>query len=283
MAEMDEKKLGKRIQAARQAAGLTQQLLCQKAGLSYSTLAKIERGAIRTPSIFTIQSIASVLGTTLDDLVGSPALATTKPRHRSKSGISFVYFDVNGCLVRFYHQAFARIGADLDEPSDAIETAFWHYNDQACRGSMTMAEFNRAFGKRLGVDHFDWSSYYLQAVKPMPGMKALVEWTCEHYGVGLLTDIMPGLVRQMRERHILPDVHYDVVVDSSEVHLLKPERAIYELAQMQAGCQPEDILFIDDSRANLMAAEKLGWHVMWFDGEQPEQTIERIREALALT
>lgn len=281
MAQVDEKKLGKRIQAARQSAGYTQQALCQKAGLSYSTLAKIERGAIRTPSIFTIQSIATVLGTTLDDLVGSPPPAP-KARHRSKSGISFVYFDVNGCLVRFYHQAFARIGADLDVPSDLVETAFWHYNDQVCRGSMTMVEFNRAFGKRLGTDHFDWATYYLQAVKAMPGMNTLVEWTCNHYGVGLLTDIMPGLVRQMRELGILPDVSYDIIVDSSEVHLIKPERAIYELAQAQAGCQAEEILFIDDSRANLMAAEKLGWHVMWFDGEQPGQTIAHIREALEL-
>jgi len=45
----DEKALGQRLQKARQNAGLTQQELCQKAGLSYSTLAKIERGAIKAP------------------------------------------------------------------------------------------------------------------------------------------------------------------------------------------------------------------------------------------
>ena len=45
---MNEKGLGHRLQQARQAAGLTQQALCQKAGLSYSTLTKIERGAIKS-------------------------------------------------------------------------------------------------------------------------------------------------------------------------------------------------------------------------------------------
>jgi transcriptional regulator with XRE-family HTH domain len=49
VSQLDEKGLGKRLQAARQKAGLTQQTLCQKAGLSYSTLAKIERGAIKSP------------------------------------------------------------------------------------------------------------------------------------------------------------------------------------------------------------------------------------------
>ena len=48
--------LGKHLQAARQRASMTQQQLCQKAGLSYSTLAKIERGAIKAPSIFTIEA-----------------------------------------------------------------------------------------------------------------------------------------------------------------------------------------------------------------------------------
>jgi transcriptional regulator with XRE-family HTH domain len=50
-----EKALGKRLQEARQKAGLTQQQMCHKAGLSYSTLAKIERGAIKAPSIFTVR------------------------------------------------------------------------------------------------------------------------------------------------------------------------------------------------------------------------------------
>ena len=49
--EKAELALGKAIQQARQNAGLTQQELCHKAELSYSTLAKIERGAIKTPSV----------------------------------------------------------------------------------------------------------------------------------------------------------------------------------------------------------------------------------------
>ena len=68
MKPIDEKALGRRLQEARQAAGLTQQALCQKAELSYSTLAKIERGAIKAPSIFTIQSIAAALGTTVPSM-----------------------------------------------------------------------------------------------------------------------------------------------------------------------------------------------------------------------
>ena len=111
---MNERGLGKQLQSARQAAGLTQQALCQKANLSFSTLTKIERGAIKSPSIFTIQAIAGALDLGLDALLGTSALhrsVATPARNlkTTKSGVRFVYFDVNGCLIRFYQRAFGQI------------------------------------------------------------------------------------------------------------------------------------------------------------------------------
>jgi transcriptional regulator with XRE-family HTH domain len=94
---LPEKALGKRLQEARQAAGLTQQQLCHQANLSFSTLTKIERGAIKSPSIFTIQSIAGALGTSLDELIGGQSPSRpAKQFKKTKSGVSFIYFDVNG-------------------------------------------------------------------------------------------------------------------------------------------------------------------------------------------
>jgi len=279
MGQIDEKSMGRRLQEARQKAGLTQQALCQKANLSYSTLAKIERGAIKSPSIFTIQSIAAALGISLDELIGVPP-RVQKQRLHSKSGVNFVYFDINGCLVHFYHRAFTKIAIDCDLPSDVVETAFWHYNDKVCRGDMSLPDFNKALGERLFLPSFDWSPYYLEAVKPVPHMSDLLGWVNQYYGVGLLTNIMPGLLDQLRERGFVPKIAYDAIIDSSQVHLLKPERKIYELAIERAACPPDQILFVDDSRTNLMAAEKFGWHVLWFDDLHPDESAARIREAL---
>ena len=280
MSQINEKQLGKRLQKARQTAGLTQQELCHRANLSYSTLAKIERGAIKTPSIFTIQSIAAALGTTLDDLVGVPAL--TPRRDQSRSGVRFVYFDVNNCLVRFFHGAFAKIATDCGLPSDIVETVFWRYNDPVCRGDMTLDEFNAKVGAHLKLPRFDWAAYYFEFVEATPETHEFVGWVRRHYGTGLLTNSMPGMLARMRELSLLPDITFDAIVDSSEVHLLKPEKAIYDIAQERAGCAPNEILFTDDSRANLMAAQKLGWHVMWFDDSRPEESIARLKAALEL-
>lgn len=278
--ENAEIRLGKRLQQARQKAGLTQQQLCHKASLSYSTLAKIERGAIKAPSIFTIQSIAAALSTSLDNLIGANPALTVVPKKRSKSGVRFVYFDINGCLVRFFHRAFIRLADDSGTPADMVETTFWHYNDAVCRGEMSMTEFNALFAEKLGLDSLDWLAYYLEAVDPIPEMQEVVRWASENYYIGLLSNIMPGFIDAMIAKQILPSLSYTSIIDSSQVDAIKPEQQIYKIAAQRAGIAPDEILLIDDSRSNLMAAEKMGWHVQWFDDYRPEESAVRVRATL---
>lgn len=276
--------LGKAIAAARRQAGMTQQELCSKANLSYSTLAKIERGAIKTPSVFTVAAIAEATGTSVEQLAGiapsnTPVIVQNQLK-TSKVGVKFVYFDVNGVMVRYYQRAFTSIAADTGVSADTIEALFWHYNDACCRGEMSSDEFNRILAERVGWGEISWSNYYLANIDPIPEVHQLAQWTAEHYRIGLLTNIMPGILPQMRERGILPHLNYNAIIDSSELGAIKPEEAIYRRAQEIAQVEPHEILLIDDSRTNLMAAEKLGWHVLWFDDYRPSEGVERIRQAL---
>jgi FMN phosphatase YigB (HAD superfamily) len=279
---VDEKSLGLRLQEARKAAGLTQQELCEKANLAYSTLAKIERGAIKSPSIFTIQSVAAVLGMSLDQLLGITAkLPQDLQKKTSKSGVRFIYFDINGCLVRFFHRAFTRLAEESGAPADHIETIFWHYNDAVNRGDMSIEEFNTTLAQQLGMASLDWQEYYLEAVDPITEMQELVAWAAEHYKVGLLSNIMPGLIAAMQTKGLIPTLPYDAIIDSSEVKAIKPEPKMFEMAAERTGVLPHEILLVDDSRANLMAAERMGWRVLWFDDYRPAESTARIHEALA--
>ena len=138
------KGLGKAIGDARRAAGLTQQELCAKADLAYSTLAKIERGAIKTPSVFTVYAVAAATGKTIEELITGESAPQPKQRaleyKTSQSGIKFVYFDINGVMVRFFHRAFSKIAQDTGASATSIESTFWHYNDAVCRGEMSLSE-----------------------------------------------------------------------------------------------------------------------------------------------
>lgn len=271
--------LGETIQTLREKAGLTQDDLSDKAGLAYSTLAKIERGAIKNPSVFTVAGIAQVLGVPMEQLLeGGAQISAPLPKNRE---VQFFYCDINGVLVRFFQKAFVRIAHTCGQSLDQIETAFWHYNDAANRGEMSITEFDRAMARHLGVPDFDWAKYYLDAVEPILVMHDCLEDISKNYEIGLLSNVHQGLVRGLLERGLIPDLDYATIVDSSEVGAIKPEASMYHIAEEKAGHHGSEILFVDDSRTNLMAAERFGWRVLWFDDYQPEQSVERIKEALA--
>ncbi len=63
---MDENENVKKYRAK---LGLSQEELAHKAGVTYSTLTKIEIGVNQNPKVKTLQQIAAALDVTLDDLM----------------------------------------------------------------------------------------------------------------------------------------------------------------------------------------------------------------------
>jgi HAD superfamily hydrolase (TIGR01509 family) len=280
---MNEVGLGRALQLARLSKGLTQQQLCQRADLSYSTLAKIERGAIKSPSIFTIQKISSTLGIELSDILGNVSGIQPKSlKKTSKSGIKFVYFDINGCLVRFYHRAFTNIAYQFAVSSEEVETVFWHYNDAVCSGEMSLNEFNKKLSDHLKIEPINFKDFYMDSVEVMPGMIELVNQVSVDYEVGLISDAMPGFINTLLEKKMIANTNYKSIVDSSVVKSLKPELKIFQIAEKMSGASGNETLLIDDSRSNLAAADKLGWHVIWFNDTDSKDSIARIKTALEL-
>jgi FMN phosphatase YigB (HAD superfamily)/DNA-binding XRE family transcriptional regulator len=283
---MDEKTLGRKLQLARKRAGLTQQELCQRAGLSYSTLAKIERGAIRTPSVFTVANIAVVTGASLEDLLdlksrgyGSPAQGDTKKR--SKSGVRFVYFDVNGTIVRFLERAFTEISNQAHTPVEIVESMFLHYDGAACRGSMTSEEVEKIFAAELGLEDFSWEKYYMDNIEATPGSAELLAWAAQHYETGLLTNNWLNYTDELIRRGVVPNPGYKAIVESAKVGCSKPEAKIYEVAQQMAGVPPNEILLVDDKQAYLAGAQNAGWQTIWFDEHQPQGSFDQVKTTLA--
>ena len=284
-ASFDELALGKAIQTARRAVGLTQQELCEKLDISYSTLTKIERGAIKAPSVFTVAQIAQICGTSIESLIGleplvASALQPAPTYKTAKNGVQFVYFDINGCMVRFFQRAFSQLADETNVRPEIIEDTFWHYNDAVCRGEMTMQEFNHVLAEKIGVKEVDWMHHYLSTIEPIPEIHECAAWASENYRIGLLSNIMPGFINEMITQGILPNLPYSSIIDSSVAGAIKPEPEIYRLAEQQSGVPAHDILLVDDSRTNLMSAERMGWHVLWFDDFRPSESVARIKSTL---
>ena len=79
---------------------------------------------------------------------------------------------------------------------------------------------------------------------------------------GLLSNAWPD-TREYLVRNDL-DEAFDVVVISSEVGMMKPDPAIFELALKGLGASPAEAAFVDDTRLNVEAARKIGIHGIVF-------------------
>ena len=70
---------------------------------------------------------------------------------------------------------------------------------------------------------------------------------------------------------------FDDVVDSHEVGMRKPNRAIYELALNRLGVEAHRAAFLDDAKSNVDAASALGIHGIWVDID-PTQAVQSVRQ-----
>jgi transcriptional regulator with XRE-family HTH domain len=67
--------IGDKIRATRKAAGISQEEVARRAGVSLNVINRLERGVILDPHYSTLRGIASALGVPVEDLVREPALA----------------------------------------------------------------------------------------------------------------------------------------------------------------------------------------------------------------
>lgn len=65
---------------------------------------------------------------------------------------------------------------------------------------------------------------------------------------------------------------FDKFYLSNEIHLRKPNADIYNFVLKENNLNPEECLFIDDTKENTMAAEKLGIHT-WNINENKEDVV----------
>jgi transcriptional regulator with XRE-family HTH domain len=68
-------RIGDKVRATRKAAGISQEEVARRAGVSLNVINRLERGVILDPHYSTLRGIASALGVPVEDLVREPALA----------------------------------------------------------------------------------------------------------------------------------------------------------------------------------------------------------------
>ena len=79
----------------------------------------------------------------------------------------------------------------------------------------------------------------------------------------LLSNAWPDLRGALEKIWGITDI-FDEIIISAEVGFAKPDPRIYQLALERLVLKPEDVVFIDDFKHNIEAAEKMGLNTIHF-------------------
>lgn len=183
--------------------------------------------------------------------------------------IEAVVFDVGRVLYQWRLAALLEKltddPAELDHLLAEVITEDWHFQHDAGRPLAEMVPER--------VAQFPHAERYLEAYAtrfnetipgPVPGSLEIVRELDER-GVPLyaITNFGAEFWAAFRPTAPVFDRFHDIIV-SGEEKLVKPDPAIYALAERRFGHAPGAMLFVDDNEANAAGARDCGWHAHRF-------------------
>ena len=184
--------------------------------------------------------------------------------------IEAVVFDVGRVIVQWdLRHLFAQLiedPAELDWFCAHVVTEDWHFEHDAGRPLDEMVPERQA----MYPDHAHLIETYRQRFLdtipgPVPGTAELIERLSDR-GVPLyaITNFGAEFWEQFHPSEPVLR-HFREIVVSGHARLVKPDPAIFQLAQARFGHAPGEMLFIDDNAANIASAAALGWQVHHFN------------------
>ncbi|MDE5892611.1 MAG: HAD-IA family hydrolase [Acetatifactor sp.] len=154
---------------------------------------------------------------------------------------------------------------------------------RAGNGEMSSEDFLRELGYMSPVETLQ--NYLEQYLTLDAGFKPFAERLRKRpdkkgYDFVLLSNDVAEWNAYLMELHGL-NVYFEDVIVSGQVHMRKPQESIFRYTLDRLGCSAGECVFVDNSAANLRAAEKLGIQTVHFnrDGEDYEGCqVENFRE-----
>jgi putative hydrolase of the HAD superfamily len=194
--------------------------------------------------------------------VGASALGGA--RYVRRMAITAVLFDFGGVILSSPFDAFARYEADRGLPAGFLrsvnatdpDTNAWARLE---RSEVDLDGFALAFEEEsaaLGHRVSGHDVLGLLAGDVRPEMVEAVRRCGERLRTALLTNNVVGMGADPTVAGIV--AMFDVVVESSQVGVRKPDPAFYAIACDRLGIDPSEAVFLDDLGINLKPARALG-------------------------
>ena len=176
--------------------------------------------------------------------------------------------------------AHAALKRNTGLPPARLESLYWADRHAYDEGKLTGLAFWQKLvseaGLTLGEEKVEelnqWDARMWTTENP-----SMLDWQVKLKQRGLLTAILSNMgdnVLASVEREFDWIHRFDVLVWSFQLHMAKPDPAIYRHLLDELGVQPEEALFLDDKLVNIEAALDMGMKAI------PFSTVDRLRADL---
>ncbi|NXR84168.1 ACD10 dehydrogenase, partial [Pycnonotus jocosus] len=201
-----------------------------------------------------------------------------------------VIFEESGVLLPAPHRTATDWEAQSCIPAGTIQQAALSGGEnslslQYSRGELTAVEFLQELGQQcfeianvhVPVHSFLWDLIRNEMIKQLPIMAEAAQCIRAE---GLKTALLShSLCLGLGEGSLpLDQQHFDVVVESHQEGMPRPNPGIYELCLERLGVQPQESILLDSSSLNLKAAAQLGMKTVKVDA--PEAALKELETHL---
>lgn len=194
--------------------------------------------------------------------------------------ISFVYFDVGGVAIRDFSATnkweemkhdlgvTSKIDKEFDDLYDEYEKA----EITTTRDVDSMPEiFTEKFGLKF-PENYSMLDDFIKRFDKNTFIEPVIKEIHKYCRIGLLTDMYPRMLNAIKDRKLLPEIEWDVIMDSTVEKMHKPDPNFFKLAEVRAGVKANEILFVDNKIINVETVEKMGWQSYFYDSENYEKS-----------
>ena len=201
-----------------------------------------------------------------------------------KNNIKFIYFDVGGVVIKDFSGTNKReeLKKELGIPKDKdqeFEDIYDFYQDEI-NTTREIDSLIPIYKEKFGITLPDNYSFlvdgFVKRFEKNTDIWPAVELAKSKYKIGLLTNMYPNMLNEIKKADLLPKTEFDQIVDSSIEKVQKPYKEIYELAEKRSGFKGNEILFIDNSQKHLDSAKQLGWQTFLYDPNDTKKSSEEL-------
>ena len=183
--------------------------------------------------------------------------------------IKCVVFDLGGVLIDFsnakWYRYLSRVsGKNAKYIQGKVDPIFFRLE----LGIIKVSLFEKSVAKllKIPVGEVKWIEFYKKNVKAKKEIVRIMHRLKKRYKIAYLSDIDAS--RYDVHERVIRIGDFDYRLASCFMHLRKPDPEIYRVALRRMRLKPEEIVFIDNLRINVISSRSVGIPSILFVGKK---------------